>query len=84
MAPFPIVGRFVGDFFPHLVAVDTDDTMDVVAAKVALHSVGTRITAPARASAYDVFVDDRRIEPSTTLGELNLLPLQWVDVKFRA
>ena len=25
MAAFPITGRFIGDFVPHLVAVDTDD-----------------------------------------------------------
>ena len=47
MALFPITGRFVGDFVPHLVAVDTDDTMDTVAEKVAVHSVGRRIARPA-------------------------------------
>ena len=47
MALFPITGRFVGDFVPHLVAVDTDDTMDQVAEKVAVHSVGRRVARPA-------------------------------------
>jgi toluene monooxygenase system protein B len=83
MALFPIIGRFVGDFVPHLVAVDTEDTMDTVAQKVAVHSVGRRIPAPAGTPVYDVYLDDRKIEASTTLGQLDLLPLQWLDVKFR-
>ena len=48
MALFPITGRFVGDFVPHLVAVDTDDTMDEVAEKVAAHTVGHRLPRPAQ------------------------------------
>jgi toluene monooxygenase system protein B len=83
MALFPIVGRFVGDFVPHLVAVDTDDTMDTVAQKVAVHSVGRRIPPPAGTPAYDVYLDGRKVEASTTLGQLGLMPLQWLDVKFR-
>lgn len=47
MALFPIYGMFAGDFLPHLVAVDTDDTMDQVAEKVAVHTVGRRVAAPA-------------------------------------
>ncbi len=50
MALFPIYGRFVGDFVPHLVAVDTEDTMDAVAQKVAVHSVGRRVVEPAAAA----------------------------------
>ncbi|MFI5881498.1 toluene-4-monooxygenase system B family protein [Streptomyces sp. NPDC051554] len=83
MALFPIVGRLVGDFIPHLVAVDTDDTMDTVAAKVAVHSVGRRVAVPPGVPSYDVYLDDRKIDPSVTLGELSLLPLQWLDVRFR-
>lgn len=83
MALFPIYGRFVGDFVPHLVAVDTDDTMDVVAEKVAIHSVGRRVPRPATPTGYDVYLDDRLIPAATTLGELGLVPLQWLDVKFR-
>jgi hypothetical protein len=83
MALFPIIGRFVGDFVPHLVAVDSEDTMDTVAQKVAIHSVGRRVRKPAGAPAYDVYLDDRKVEPSTRLGELNLPPLQWLDVRFR-
>lgn len=83
MALFPITGRFVGDFVPLLVPVDTSDTMDQVAEKVAAHSVGRRVPAPAEPRGYDVYLDGRRIDPSTTLGELGLAPLQWLDVRFR-
>jgi hypothetical protein len=83
MALFPIYGRFVGDFVPHLVPVDTDDTMDAVAEKVAVHSVGRRVPRPAAPNGYDVYLDDRRVPASTTLGELGLVPLQWLDVRFR-
>lgn len=83
MALFPIIGRFVGDFVPHLVAVDTEDDMDAVAQKVAVHSVGRRVRKPDGNPTYDVYLDDTKLDPSTRLGELNLLPLQWLDVRFR-
>lgn len=83
MALFPVYGRFVGDFVPHLVAVDTDDIMDTVAEKVAVHSVGRRVPRPAVPKGYDVYIDGRLIPPGTTLAELGLQPLQWLDVKFR-
>jgi hypothetical protein len=83
MALFPVYGRFVGDFVPHLVAADTDDTMDAVAEKVAVHAVGRRLARRVTPKGYDVYVDGRLIPAATTLGELGLAPLQWVDVKFR-
>jgi len=83
MALFPIYGRFVGDFVPHLVAADTDDTMDMVAEKVAVHTVGRRLPRPAAPKGYDVYLDDRLVSPSVTLGELGLMPLGWLDVRFR-
>jgi toluene monooxygenase system protein B len=87
MAPFPITGRFIGDFVPHLVAVDTDDTWDQVAKKVAYHSVGRRVAKPTRRPEYDVLLDGIVLAPESTLGELfgerEILPLQWFDVRFR-
>jgi len=82
MALFPITGRFVGDFVPHLCPVDTDDTMPEIAAKVAYHSVGKRV--PDRpGSTMEVLVDGKVIADETTLGELNLAPLYWVDVRWK-
>jgi hypothetical protein len=87
MASFPIIGRFVGDFVPHLVAVDTDDSMDRLAEKVAVHSVGRRIPRQAVPTGYDVLLNGRVIEPSTSLAALlaehQVRPLHWFDVRFR-
>ena len=63
MALFPITGRFVGDFVPHLVPVDTEDTMDVLAEKVAVHSVGRRVPVPSPHPGYDVLLEERLIDP---------------------
>jgi hypothetical protein len=87
MGAFPITGRFVGDFVPHLVAVDTEDTIDQVAKKVATHSVGHRIPRPKDRAGYEVLLDDEVLDPSATFGEVlaahNVQPLQWFDVRFR-
>ncbi|MDO8308985.1 MAG: toluene-4-monooxygenase system B family protein [Actinomycetota bacterium] len=87
MALFPITGRFVGDFIPHLVAVDTDDTMADVAEKVATLSVGHRVPMPTDPPGYEVLLDDVVIPESTVFGavvaEHDLMPLQWFDVRFR-
>ncbi|MDR3369158.1 toluene-4-monooxygenase system B family protein [Rhodoferax sp.] len=45
MALFPLTSNFEGDFVLQLVAVDTDNTMDEVAAAAAHHSVGRRVRA---------------------------------------
>ena len=84
MALFPITGYYQGDFTAHLVAVDTEDTMDQVAAKVAGQTVGRRLPVPAGDRGYDVVVDDRRVDPDRTLGTLGLEPLQWLDVRPRS
>lgn len=87
MSAFPITGRFVGDFVPVLVAVDTDDTMDQLAVKVAVHTVGKRLPSPDPLPGYDVLLDGETISPDKTLGavlaERTVLPLQWFDVRFR-
>ncbi|MBN8488654.1 MAG: toluene-4-monooxygenase system B family protein [Burkholderiales bacterium] len=43
MALFPIISNFQYDFVLQLVAVDTDNSMDEVAAAAAHHSVGRRV-----------------------------------------
>jgi hypothetical protein len=87
MPAFPITGRFVGDFVPHLVAVDTADTIDQVAKKVATHSVGHRVARPKDRPGYDVLLNDEVLSPTATFGDVlsehEFLPLQWFDVRFR-
>lgn len=43
MALFPLTSNFEGDFVLQLVAVDSENTMDEVAAAAAVHSVGRRV-----------------------------------------
>ncbi|MDI9349825.1 MAG: toluene-4-monooxygenase system B family protein [Candidatus Symbiobacter sp.] len=43
MALFPIISNFQYDFVLQLVAVDTENTMDEIAAAAAHHSVGRRV-----------------------------------------
>ena len=84
MALFPIYGVFKGDFVPHLVAVDTDDTMNQVAEKIAVHSVGRRVPRGPKGAAYRIRIGERTVaneQPlSQLLAETGLKPLQWVTV----
>ena len=88
MALFPIYGVFKGDFVPHLVAVDTDDTMHQVAEKIAVHSVGRRVPDRPGSKGYRVQIGDELVavdKPlSQVLGETGLKPLQWVTVDWAA
>lgn len=45
MAMFPLASNFEGDFLLQLLAVDSENTMDEVAAAAAVHSVGRRVRA---------------------------------------
>lgn len=88
MALFPIYGVFKGDFVPHLVAVDTDDTMDQVAAKIAVHSVGRRVPRGRVGAGYRIRIGERTVVNaqalSQVLAETGLKPLEWVTVDWAA
>jgi len=43
VALFPLTSKFQGDFVLQLLAVDSADSMDVVAASAARHSIGKRV-----------------------------------------
>lgn len=45
MALYPLTSNFEGDFVLQLLAIDTENTMDEVAAAAAYHSVGRRVRA---------------------------------------
>ena len=83
MALFPIYGRFIGDCVPHLVAVDTGDTMAQVAEKIAVHSVGRRIPPRPDSTGFEVLVGGHPVHGDAVLGSLGLHPLDWVEVRFR-
>ena len=84
MALFPVYGVFKGDFVPHLVAVDTDDTMAQVAEKIAVHSVGRRLPKHPTATSYTVDIGGVVVNNAHPLGQVigqtGLKPLQWVTV----
>ena len=87
MALFPITGRFVGDFIPHLAAIDTEDTFDQIAEKVAVHTVGRRLPDEPDAAGYEVLLDGEVLPGDQRLEELmatkQILPLQWFDVRWK-
>jgi toluene monooxygenase system protein B len=83
MALIPIYGRFVGDFAVHLVAVDTDDTIDDVAAKIAAHAVGRRLPAQHTAKGFEVMSDGRALPADSRLKDIAPRPLQWLDVRWK-
>jgi hypothetical protein len=83
MALIPVYGRFVGDFTAHLVAVDTEDTIDEVAAKIAVHAVGRRLPEPIGAKGLEVLTGGRTLAPTSRLKDLSPRPLQWLDVRWK-
>ena len=83
MALFPLTSNFEGDFVLQLVAVDTDNTMDEVAAAAAVHSVGARVAPQPdkivrvrRQGATDFFPRDVR------LGETDIRPMETLEFIF--
>ncbi|HSV84858.1 MAG TPA: toluene-4-monooxygenase system B family protein [Ramlibacter sp.] len=84
MALFPIYGVFIGDFVPHLVAVDTENTMNQVAESIAVHSVGRRVPRAAGNAAYRISIGERTVDNdqllSKVIADTGLKPLEWVTV----
>ncbi|MDB6160942.1 MAG: Toluene-4-monooxygenase system [Gammaproteobacteria bacterium] len=78
----PIYGRFLGDFTAHLVAVDNEDTIGEVAAKIAVHSIRRRLPAEP-AGSYEVSIDGRVIPAEVRVSHLSLRPLHWIDVRWK-
>ena len=83
MATIPIYGRFVGDFTAHLVSVDTEDTLDEVAVKIARHVVGRRLPPQTDAKGLEVLIGGRPLAPALRLKDLAPQVLQWVDVRWK-
>jgi hypothetical protein len=83
MALIPVYGRFVGDFTAHLVTVDTDDTIDDVASKIAAHAVGRRLPEQPGARGFEVLADGRTLAPTSRLKDFSPRPLQWLDVRWK-
>ena len=85
MALFPITSNFEGDFVLQLVAVDSENTMDEVAAAAAVHSVGRRVRdrpgylmRVRRQGAEDFFPRSLRV------SESGLKPTETVEIIWEA
>ncbi len=84
MALFPVVSNFVGDFVLQLVPVDTDDTMDEVAAKCAEHSVGRRVPAQDSPLRVRRQGDPEPFPRDMVLGESGIVPMECLEVYYEA
>ncbi len=86
MALFPIYGLFEGDFVPHLVAIDTDNSMAEVANAVAIHSVGRRVARDPAATGYEAEVKGHVVSLDKSFGQVmsehGFAPLDFVTVRF--
>jgi toluene monooxygenase system protein B len=83
MALFPIISNFQYDFVLQLVPVDTDNTIDEVAAAAAHHSVGRRV-APQPGKIIRVRRQGAAsFYPRTVrLGETDIKPMEALEFIF--
>jgi len=83
MALFPIISNFQYDFVLQLVPVDTDNTMDEVAAAAAHHSVGRRVAPrPDKVVRVRRQGDDRFYPRQVKLGETDIKPMEALEFIF--
>jgi toluene monooxygenase system protein B len=85
MALFPITSNFEGDFVLQLVAVDSENTMDEVAAAAAVHSVGRRVRARPGYLMRDRRQGSEEFLPRTMrVSESGLKPTETVEIIWEA
>ena len=83
MALFPIHSNFERDFVVQLVPVDTDNTMDEVAAACAHHSVGRRVpTSAVEGKVLRVRCHDsgELFPRDMTIAESGIRPTECLDI----
>lgn len=85
MALYPLISNFQHDFVLQLLAVDTENTMDEVAAAAAHHSVG-RWVAPQPGKVIRVRRqgDSAFIPRETKLADAGIKPMECVEFIFTA
>ena len=83
MALFPLTSNFEGDFVLQLVAVDTENTMDEVAAAAAHHSVGRRVKArPDKVVRVRRQGSDSFFPRQAKLSETDIKPMEALEFIF--
>ncbi|WP_067737119.1 toluene-4-monooxygenase system B family protein [Novosphingobium naphthalenivorans] len=85
MALFPLSSNFEGDFVLQLVAVDTENTMDEVAAACAYHSLNRRV-APRPNTILRVRKQGAAafLPRDMKVADSGLLPSETVEIIFEA
>jgi toluene monooxygenase system protein B len=78
MAFLPLQATFRGDFVALCVPVDDQDTMDVVAQKVAYHVIHRRL--PPQEAPLRVRYNDRVLPPDQTVAQAGMPPMSFVEV----
>ena len=85
MALYPLISNFQHDFVLQLLAVDTENTMDEVAAAAAVHSVGRRVRARPGHILRVRRQGGAEFFPRTMkLGEAGLKPTETVEIIWEA
>ena len=82
MAVVPLQAVFRGDFATLLVLVDDEDTMEVVADKIAYHVINRRL--PPQDAAMRVQYNHRVLSPDQTVSQAGILPMSFVEVFYDA
>lgn len=83
MALFPIISNFQYDFVLQLVPVDTENTMDEVAAAAAHHSVGRRVAAqPGKVVRVRRQGADHYFPRTAKLSETDIKPMESLEFIF--
>ena len=81
MALFPLTSNFQGDFVLQLVAVDTENTMDEIAAAAAHHSVNRRVAArPGHVLRVRKQGSREAFPRNMKLTEAGLKPMECVEI----
>ena len=82
MAAVPLQAVFRRDCVTLLVLVDDEDTMEVVAQKVAHHVIQRRL--PPQDAPMRVQYNNRILAPEQTVSQAGILPMSFVEVFYDA
>lgn len=78
MATVPLHAVFRGDFSLLLVCVDDQDTIEVVAQRVAHHVIHRRLQP--QDAAMRVQCNHRVLQPDQTVSQAGIVPMSFVEV----
>jgi toluene monooxygenase system protein B len=82
MAMVPLQAAFRGDFVVLLVPVNDEDTMEMVAQKVAYHVIHRRL--PPQDAPMRVQYTERVLPTDQTVAQAGLSPMSFVEVFYDA